>query len=57
MASCFLIGRKCHGSTTNHHTPKPITSFTVNFTNQFTPLPLFSFFTRIKIYKKFIKYT
>ena len=55
MANRFLIGRKCHGSTTNHHTPKPITSSTTNFTNPIHPLS--PFFTRIKIYKKFIKYT
>ena len=40
IASRFLIGRKCHGSTTNHHTPKPITSSTANFTNPIPP-PLF----------------
>ena len=57
MANRFLTGRKCHGSTTNHHTPKPITFSTFNFTNSIHPLSLTSLITRIKIYKNFIKYS
>lgn len=43
MANRFLTGRKCHGSTTNHHTPKPITFSTINFTNPIHPLSLLIF--------------
>lgn len=57
IANRFLTGGKYHGSTTNHHTPKPITSSATNFTNSI--LPLSPFITKNKnlqkIHKIFLK--